>query len=366
MNLRIKITIWFLLSVIVLAATLLFAAHNHLDEELREDRWDRSHPKFPDWVIHGSYSDEEVHDILAELFHVWALVGIPLVLVAAGVGYGIAVLSVRPVREINRQMKVLDWQGAEQGIPTPNSDPEIVELVSNLNSLLARLSTSFHEMSDFSSKVAHELRTPLTLLRMRVEKDAPSLPPDFSEDIQEEIRRLSQLVERSLLAAKAERGRVKANPVVINLSNLLNDLREYYIPEAESKGMVFEWDFPPTAYVRSDPELLRQVFHNLLGNTMRHGNRRARLRVRSACGGKQIAVTISNFMQDQQTKDHGIGLGQRLVCAIAAVLPQTSFRFRKSRTCFASRLVFRTLPQAAAPASGNSTLSPGQSASRDR
>lgn len=345
MNFRLKITVWFLFSVVALVTTLLLATHEHLDEELRTDRWDRSHPQFPGWVIHGSFTDEEVHDILGELIHVWALVGIPLVIVAAGVGYWIAMLSLRPVREINRHMKSLDWAGARHGIPTPNNDPEIAALVSSLNALLARLSRSFNEMSEFSSKVAHELRTPLTLLRMRVEKDAPNLPPDFSEDIQEEIRRLSRLVERVLLAAKADGGRLNTNPAPVNLGELLRDLREYYQPEAEAVEMEFGWNAGEDVLVIADPELLRQILHNLLGNAVRHGFGRARLRVFSVRGGETVRVLISNFIRSGSTSRTGSGLGLRLVGGLVAALPGTSFRYRRFPGVFSTRLSFSSISQ---------------------
>ncbi len=77
MNFRLKIAAWFSLSLLAFAGVLVSTAHWHLDEELRKDRWDRSHPKFPQWVIHGSYTDEEVRDILGELIQVWLWVGIP-------------------------------------------------------------------------------------------------------------------------------------------------------------------------------------------------------------------------------------------------------------------------------------------------
>lgn len=340
MNFRLKITAWFLLSVVALLALLLITAHQHLDEELRADRWDRSHPQFPGWVIHGSFTDEEVHDILGELIHVWAAVGIPLIILAAAAGYWIALLSIRPVREINRHMQSLDWAGARRGIPAPNSDPEITALVSSLNALLARLSRSFNEMSEFSSKVAHELRTPLTLLRMRVEKDAPNLPPDFSEDMQEEIHRLSRLVERALLAAKADGGRLNANIVRMNLGEFLRDLREYYEPEAEAKAMEFDWNIPSDVQVAADPELLRQIFHNLLGNAIRYGTGLARLRVCTAREGGKVRVLISNFILPGSAPGTGVGLGLRLVGSLVAAMPGISFRYRKIRSIFSTRLLF--------------------------
>lgn len=101
---RLRLTAWYAVSVMVIVAVLMFTAHRHLDEELRSDRWDRSHPQFPQWIIHGSYTDEEVQDILGELMHVWMWVGIPLVLGSVAAGYLIALRSVRPIRCLNREL----------------------------------------------------------------------------------------------------------------------------------------------------------------------------------------------------------------------------------------------------------------------
>jgi len=70
----------------------------------------------------------------------------------------------------------------------------------------AVLDISMPGMDGVSVTRAHELRTPLTLLRMRIEQSAAEIPPELSEQLQEELSRLSKFVERSLLAARAESG----------------------------------------------------------------------------------------------------------------------------------------------------------------
>ncbi|MGC2578636.1 MAG: hypothetical protein WA376_13775 [Terrimicrobiaceae bacterium] len=129
MNFRLRVAAWFAVSVFLLVAVLIFTAHQHLDEELRKDRWDRSHPQFPGWVIHGSYTDEEVHDILSELIHVWLWVGIPLVLASVAVGYFIALRSVRPIRQINRELAALNPSSFASGVHLPERDEELAVLV---------------------------------------------------------------------------------------------------------------------------------------------------------------------------------------------------------------------------------------------
>lgn len=48
-------------------ALFLSIAYWHLEHELRQEKWERVHPDHPDWILHGSYSDAEVRDIVGEL-----------------------------------------------------------------------------------------------------------------------------------------------------------------------------------------------------------------------------------------------------------------------------------------------------------
>ena len=344
MNFRLRLAAWSALSILLIVGVLIFTAHWHLDEELRKDRWDRTHPQFPKWSIHGSYTEAEVHDILGELLKVWIWVAGPLVLTSVAVGYLIARRSIRPIRRINRDLAALDPQSFARGVALPEQDEELALLVRHINDLLARVGDSYHEMAEFSARVAHELRTPLTFLRMRIESAAPDLPPDFSEDLQENIHRLSQLVERSLLTAKAEGGRLSAHRVSIDLSHLLEDLRDGYEVLAGENAIALEWCIPPGLMVNSDPELLRQVFHNLLGNAVRHGRQRVRIKAMRQVSRDRIVVCITNVTG--HSTQIGTGMGLRLVRAIAHSLGRTDLRIRQSRQLHSVRIGMPAAPAA--------------------
>ncbi len=187
MNFRLRIAAWFGISLMALIGLMLVTAHWHLDEELREDRWDRTHPKYPNWVIHSSYTDAEVQDILGELMKTWLWVGIPAIVVSLGVGFLLARRSVRPLRQINDQLNKLTTETMRAGIVTPENDAVLADLVTHINSSLDRAGAAYEEMAGFSSRVAHELRTPLTLLRMKVEQSGGGMPGEMQEELQEEL-----------------------------------------------------------------------------------------------------------------------------------------------------------------------------------
>lgn len=314
MNYRFRIAAWSGISLTALIGLMILTAHRHLDEELRKDRWDRSHPKYPDWVIHGSFTDEEVHDILGELMKIWLWVGIPAVGVSLGVGHLLARRSVRPVKLINQQLAALTPDMMRRGISSPENDPVLEDLVAHINSSLARAGTAYEEMAGFSSKVAHELRTPLTLLRMKIEQSSSEFPAEIQEELQDELARLSRFIERSLLAAKAESGSLEPNRSQIDFSRLLDDIGDGYRHLATEEKLDLVWNIPPDLEAYADPDLLRQVLHNLLGNALRYAHSRVEVKAASAEGG--IGLTISNDCESKSMATAGLGLGLRLVSGI--------------------------------------------------
>lgn len=343
MNFRLRMAIWFGISLAALTGVLIATAHWHLDEELRQDRWDRSHPKYPNWSIHGSFTNEEVHDILGELMKVWVWAGVPVLALALGIGFLLARRSVRPIDAINRELGRLEAKSLRKGIAVPESDAVLSDLVHHINGLLERVGDAYEKLDEFASKVSHELRTPLTLLRMKIERSAADLPPRLSEELQEELARVTRLVEQSLLAAKAESGRVNPELEQVDVSTLLDDVLEGYVVLAEERNLSFQASIGNGLGAMTDAGLLRQVLHNLLSNAVRYANRRIRVRARSAVGS--VIVTIANDFDRRTMATAGTGLGLRLVHGLAAVL-KIGLHERQNGGIFVTRLRLATAKQA--------------------
>jgi two-component system heavy metal sensor histidine kinase CusS len=262
---------------------------------------------------------------------------------ALGVGFLLANRSIRPVRSINRALAEKTPDTLKTGIPLPERDRVLAELVAQINALLLRVGNAYDEMAEYSSRVAHELRTPLTLLRMRIEQSATEIPPELSEQLQEELSRLSKFVERSLLAAKAESGRLEFNRGTVDVGLLLEDLREPYEILAAQSKVALEWTVEPEARVVSDCDLLRQILHNLLGNSCRYAASLVRLRVFSH--GEQTVLSLANDYRRDTRAPGGLGIGLRLVRALAASMDGHRFSARDTGQVFAVRLSWKRSTQ---------------------
>ena len=271
-SLRWRLTVWFGASLLVVVTGLILAAHWHLDYELRQEKWERTTPAHPDWILHGSYSDKEVQDILGELVQFWILVGVPLVGLALVFAYFIARRSDRPVREVNRQLSRFGPATLAERLQVPDVDPEVGELVRHVNELLTRLEMAFTHLQEYTTQVAHELRTPLQLMRLRIEAEAMGMKPELAEDLQEELARLTNYVETALTIARAEQGHLELAPEPVALKEFLTDMLEPFSRLAAAEGRRLLWSCPADVVVQADRSAFKQILFNLLANALKHGD----------------------------------------------------------------------------------------------
>lgn len=323
-SLRLRLSLWFGLSFLAVTTLFVAVAYRHLDHELRTEQWQRVHPDHPDWVLHGSFSDAEVREIVGELMLSTLAVSGFVVVIALGVGYQLARHSTRPVSLLNTALRQIGPNNLAQRLTVAEADPEVRAIAEQINALLARLEHSFRDLTEFSAKVAHELRTPLTLMRLQVEQAAGKIEPGLSDALQDELARLSDYVDQSLLIAQAELGRLVLHVERLDLGALVTEMSDVYQMLAASEERRIELRCAPGCWVRADPKFLRQMLHNLLTNALKHGQ--GTIVVRVGVGPSEVRCSIVNPVRDTQSGNPpGIGLGLRIVTALAAQHPGIRF-----------------------------------------
>lgn len=316
-SLRLKVALWFTLSVCAVLGVFALITYSHLVHELRFERWERAHRDNSDWTLHGSYSESEVDDIAGELWHLSLLYALPVAAVAFGVGYFLARRSLKPVVDLNRQLATIGPRSLGRRIALPEVDREFEPTVAHINSLLDRLENAFAQLTEYSAQVAHELRTPLTLLRLKLEDARERIDPEFSEAIQDELARLSDYVDQCLLLATAEQGRLEVKSGEVNLRQILEDILETYRLWAGQTGRTVTLVAADDVIVRSDPRYLRQVLHNLLANAVRHGRGPIAVTLTSRDGAAICRIENDVAPVSGRSKT---GLGLRIVRALTSAL----------------------------------------------
>ena len=358
-SLRLRLGIWFGVSFLTFALVFLGFSYKWLEEELHHKSWEKDYPNHPDWKIHGSFSKEEIQDIMQELAGSALLYGIPLAALTFLVGWWLARRSLEPIASVNRQLKAVSHRNLAQPILLEEIDDEFRDLVANLNDLLSRLHGSFTEMSEYAAKVAHELRTPLAILRLKMENASGALPPDLTEELQAELHRLTHVVDQSLLIAKAEQRRLVLTPEVFNLGLVVGEIVEDFQLLARDQNRDVVSETVGDSMVRADPKYLRQIVHNLMANSLKYGAGSWRVRVKGH--GRSVRLTIANRVAHRpQTSDQTLGLGLRVVKTLIQLQPEVTYTARQRARYYAVQLRFPVV-EAAGRESGSIVASAASS-----
>lgn len=336
-SLRWRMALWFALSVMVVLTVFVGITHFHLRHELQVEKWERSHPGQPGFLLHGTYSDPEIDDISGELAQISLLYVLPVALLAVGLGYILARRAFEPVADMNRQLQAIGARSLDQRVKLHDADAEFRSIEENLNGLLIRLDGSFRQLSEFSAQVAHELRTPLTLIRLQVEEAAGRIEPALAESLQDELSRLSDYVDQCLLLATAEQGRLTLRVEEVPLRALVFEMIETYELLAREGARKLTVIAPDEVKVIADPRYLRQVLHNLLTNALRHGKGEIQVSVWRDAGGALCRVSNHAVLLAPATAP-GTGLGLRIVRALAALHPQLKFKHEMNAGQFIAEL----------------------------
>lgn len=226
--------------------------------------------------------DRELGALLA-----WLALGLPVALaLAGGLGWFVARRALEPVARMTAEARHIGAGKLSARLALANPDDELGELASAFNNAFDRIEGAFARLSQFTSDAAHELRTPLTALKtvgeVALRDGGNAACREALPSMLEEIERLVALVERLLVLARTDEGRLAAGHAPVALEELTSDTVALMQPLAEERGQRIMLVAEPGARALGDRALLQQVLINLIDNALRHCPDGAHITVRAA------------------------------------------------------------------------------------
>ena len=160
--------------------------------------------------------------------------------------------------------------------------------------------------NDFVAHVSHELKSPLNVISMYAEMLEDAAPEDQETRvlsinvIQDEVERMSSLVNNLLNVSKLETGSMNPQRNRIRLDDLLRDAFNHALPRAESRNMKLDLQVPrELAAVSIDKDLFRIALNNLMTNAIKYNRDGGDVALIAEEGENDVVITV---------RDSGIGI----------------------------------------------------------
>lgn len=194
-----------------------------------------------------------------------------------------------------------------------NRVDEIGELTQSYVEMAGELKQLEQMRQDFVSSVSHEIQTPLTSISgfakalqnedlIREEERG-----DYLQIIVSESERLSRLSDNLLKLASLDSEHHPFQATSFHLDEQLRAVVVTCEPQWSAKNLTIDLDLPETVSMTGDEDQLKQVWMNLLGNSIKFTPEGGTIRMAIAADSHEITVTIS---------DNGIGLSPEEFSAV--------------------------------------------------
>lgn len=230
-----------------------------------------------------------------------AVVAVGVLLIALVLARLLAVRWARPLAEAQVAARRIAAGEFDVRLPAPRDGGgarEITGLHGDINAMAEALSRLESSRQRWIAELSHELRTPLAVLRGEVEALVDGIRPlDHAAlaSLQEEIKRLSRLVEDFHLLATSELRALPCEFEAVAPAALLQAALERVAPRAKALGLVIEAPLPqvlPAA--RWDGVRVSQLLANLLENSLRYTTAPGMVQVTARSLGAAIEIRLDD------------------------------------------------------------------------
>lgn len=178
------------------------------------------------------------------------------------------------------------------------------QMINALQQANEKLRAASQLKDDFVAKVSHELRTPLTSIKeglsLMLDNALGAVTAeqqDFLKTMDQEINRLTELINNMLDIAKIESGRMRLNRKALDLQELIATLARTYQPLAGKRKIQLSLDQVPLVF--ADANRMRQVLTNLLSNAIKFTKEDGTITFRTSQNDGQVSIVV---------EDDGIGI----------------------------------------------------------
>jgi signal transduction histidine kinase len=225
--------------------------------------------------VHLSVPTQGVQQTIAQRWQLLGLGAGAIILMVVGASIRLASSLSHPLVRLRETALKVASGDFSQRVPVDRQD-EIGAVSKAFNHMAVQVSAMLEEQRAFASNASHELRTPLTTIRLRVEAlQHDNLADDkrqqYTAEIEQELARLTELVDDVMLLARVDAGRAAVGHEHIDFGRFARSLIRDFTPLAEARGVELQLQCSgELPSVEASLNHLNVVFRNVLDYALKY------------------------------------------------------------------------------------------------
>lgn len=182
---------------------------------------------------------------------------------------------------------------------------EVAALAHDFNEMADAIEGMVKEQRAFASNAAHELRTPLTAMRLRTgalleDEVSAEVTREYVLEIDQEMRRLSNLVEDLHLLARVDADNLQVARQMVDCGRIIRALETEFATQLRQKELTWCADLPERLpAVLAGINHIQVVLRNLIENAIKYSPSGGQIEITASATNVEIEIVIS---------DNGVGI----------------------------------------------------------
>jgi len=262
------------------------------------------------------------------------------VIVVAGLGgWLLARHTLSGIEEVGETARLITRGEFNRRVPLKNRGREIERLASLFNTMLDTIQRGITEMREINDNIAHDLKSPIARIRGTAEVTLTTNSSlaeyhKMAASTIEECDDLIETVNTMLAIAETEAGSNNFEFSMMDMTELVRDVCDLFLPIAEEKELELNVHAPETCPIYADFKKMRRLLANLLDNAVKYTPKRGKIDVSLHNENRQMVLAVADtgvgisvtdrplifrrfYRCDRSRSKTGAGLGLSLVKAIA-------------------------------------------------
>ena len=259
-------------------------------------------------VIVMDFSAQNLINIFDEMENISQTMLVLLAIVIALAAFFYSREVVIPLKKVNHAIDHITDGYLEEPVELTGMT-EIEDISESLNQMTTMLHNLEEARQEFVSNVSHELKTPITSIKvladsLTMQEDAPvELYREFMGDINEELERLTKIINDLLSLVRMDKNASVMNVEEVNVNEFLEGILKRLRPIADKRNIELIYESLRPVNAQIDTVKMSMAFTNLIENAIKYN---------FDDGWVRVSLNADHRFFYLKVSDSGVGIPEEL------------------------------------------------------